>query len=78
MRQITLSNLGHVDYLLLDKTGTLTTSYYKLDNFLFGSLTFNLNHDQLFTTLTKKDEDDFIKDQYLIPFEYDTAGRKTS
>ncbi|CAK91816.1 unnamed protein product (macronuclear) [Paramecium tetraurelia] len=27
-----LSDLGHVDYMLIDKTGTLTTSYYKLDN----------------------------------------------
>lgn len=40
-----LSDLGNVDYMLLDKTGTLTTSYYKLDTFLFGSQSFHLSHD---------------------------------
>lgn len=32
-RPSTFSELGSLDYMLLDKTGTITTSYYKLDNF---------------------------------------------
>lgn len=32
-----VTDLGNIDYMLIDKTGTLTTSYYKLDTFLFGT-----------------------------------------
>jgi len=80
-----LADLGHVDYMLIDKTGTLTTSYYKLDTFLFGSQSFNLSHDQLFNTLhsvknRKLEEDDDLQkfsnheNEYLIPLEYDHGG----
>jgi P-type E1-E2 ATPase len=46
-----MADLGHVDYMLIDKTGTLTTSYQKLECMLFGSSCFALNHDSLFKSL---------------------------
>ncbi|CAD8103907.1 unnamed protein product [Paramecium primaurelia] len=85
-----LCDLGHVDYMLIDKTGTLTTSYYKLDNLLFGQLAFSLNYDQLQLTLNQKsakqdDNEDPIKfasindnNEYLIPFEYDKKRNQTT
>ncbi|CAD8190865.1 unnamed protein product [Paramecium octaurelia] len=85
-----LCDLGHVDYMLIDKTGTLTTSYYKLDNLLFGQLAFSLNYDQLQLTLNQKSaKQDDIEDplkyasindnnEYLIPFEYDKKSNQTT
>ena len=46
-----MADLGHVDYMLIDKTGTLTTSYQKLECMIFGSNCFSLNHDKLFNYL---------------------------
>jgi len=42
-----LPNLGHVDYCLVDKTGTLTTSKYKIKSIFTNSKLYNINAELL-------------------------------
>ena len=42
-----LPNLGHVDYCLIDKTGTLTTSKYKIKAIFANSKLYNIDSDAL-------------------------------
>ncbi|CAD8129575.1 unnamed protein product [Paramecium sonneborni] len=74
-----LSDLGHVDYILINKVGTLNTSYYKLNNLLFCQL-FTLNYDQFQQLCTKnqlKIENPIkfasinVNNEYLIPFKFE-------
>jgi P-type E1-E2 ATPase len=47
-----LSELGHINFALLDKTGTLTTSYQKLDSIKYGTKSFIVNHNKFFDSIS--------------------------
>lgn len=56
--------------MLLDKTGTLTTSYQKIDSILFGSNKFWINHDNMIEHLNNPGKNAGLTEpEYHINFE---------
>jgi magnesium-transporting ATPase (P-type) len=73
----TLTNLGQAEYMLLDKTGTLTTSYQKIDSILFGSNKYWVNHDNMFDSLTNPAKrGKTLEQEYHVNFEHEAGEVK--